>query len=133
MFKLVTAITAGSLLYMGVDCLKSREHGLASSCTFVWNSEKHGASLEDRVYNMIASEFEVSRGRVTRGSRLVQDLGADSLDLVELILRAEETFAIKIPDEDAEKVQTAGDLFFFIRAKSNWIDLSRKYLDKYRD
>ena len=65
---------------------------------------------------MIAEELEVDEAQITMDSLIVDDLGADSLDVVELIMRLEEKFSVEIPDEEAEKIQTVGDAVKFIEA-----------------
>jgi len=66
---------------------------------------------------VIGAELEVEEDQITMESVIVEDLGADSLDVVELIMRLEEKFDVEIPDEDAEKIQTVGDAVRFIEAK----------------
>lgn len=66
---------------------------------------------------VIAEELEVEPDRIALESMIVDDLGADSLDVVELIMRLEEKFGVEIPDEDAEKIQTVEDAVTFIDAK----------------
>ncbi len=71
----------------------------------------------EEVKAVIAEELEVEDGKIAMESQIVDDLGADSLDVVELIMRLEEKFEIEIPDEDAEKIQTVGDAVKFIDSK----------------
>jgi acyl carrier protein len=66
---------------------------------------------------VIGAELEVEEDQITMESVIVEDLGADSLDVVELIMRLEEKFDVEIPDEDAEKIQTVGDAVRFIESK----------------
>lgn len=66
------------------------------------------ASVEERVIDIVADQLGVSKDQVTRESHFVNDLGADSLDLVELVMELEEEFEIDIPDEIAEKIQSVG-------------------------
>lgn len=66
------------------------------------------ASVEERVIDIVADQLGVSKDQVTRESHFVNDLGADSLDLVELVMELEEEFEIDIPDEMAEKIQSVG-------------------------
>ena len=63
----------------------------------------------DRVKKIIIDQLGVDPGKITEDSSFVDDLGADSLDIVELIMAFEEEFDIEIPDEDAEKIKTIGD------------------------
>ncbi len=69
------------------------------------------------VKTVISEELEVEESQITMESQIVDDLGADSLDVVELIMRLEEKFDVEIPDEDAEKIQTVGDAVKFIETK----------------
>ncbi|MBA3063558.1 acyl carrier protein [bacterium] len=63
----------------------------------------------DRVKKIIVDQLGVDESKITEDSSFVDDLGADSLDIVELIMAFEEEFDIEIPDEDAEKIKTVGD------------------------
>jgi len=64
------------------------------------------ASLEEKVKQIIVEQLGVDEAEVTPTAHFVDDLGADSLDIVELVMAFEEAFEIEIPDEDAEKIQT---------------------------
>ena len=72
----------------------------------------------EQVKALIAEELEVEESQISMEAMIVDDLGADSLDVVELIMRLEENFGVEIPDEDAEKIQTVGDAVNFIQANS---------------
>jgi len=63
----------------------------------------------DRVKKIIVDQLGVDESKITENSSFIDDLGADSLDIVELIMAFEEEFDIEIPDEDAEKMKTVGD------------------------
>ena len=67
------------------------------------------ASIEERVKNIIVEQLGVDAGQVSNETSFVEDLGADSLDTVELVMAFEEEFDIEIADEDAEKMTTVGD------------------------
>ena len=71
--------------------------------------------VEDKVKQIIVEQLGVDAGDVTPASSFVDDLGADSLDRVELIMALEETFGIEIPDEDAEKISTVQDAVDYIQ------------------
>ncbi|MBI1763355.1 MAG: acyl carrier protein [Acidobacteria bacterium] len=73
-------------------------------------------SIADKVKDIIAEELGVDREEVTDNARFIDDLGADSLDTVELVMRFEEEFGIEIPDEEAEKIQSVRDAFDYIEA-----------------
>ncbi len=63
----------------------------------------------DRIKKIIVDQLGIDESKITENSSFVDDLGADSLDIVELIMAFEEEFDIEIPDEDAEKMKTVGD------------------------
>lgn len=75
------------------------------------------ANVAEKVKEIVADELSVDAGIVTPQARFVEDLGADSLDVVELVMRFEEEFEIEIPDEDAEKIATVGDVVSYIEGK----------------
>lgn len=71
----------------------------------------------DRVREIIANELGVEMEKVTDEASFVEDLGADSLDTVELVMAFEEEFGIEIPDEDAERMQSVGDAIGYLSSK----------------
>jgi acyl carrier protein len=71
-------------------------------------------SVEERVKEIIVEQLGVDAGQVTAGAKFVEDLGADSLDTVELVMALEEEFSLEIPDEDAEKIVSVGDAVEYI-------------------
>ena len=71
----------------------------------------------DKVREIIANELGVEMEKVTDEASFVEDLGADSLDTVELVMAFEEEFGVEIPDEDAEKMQTVGDAIRYLQDK----------------
>jgi len=72
------------------------------------------ASVEERVKQIIVEQLGVDEAEVTPSASFVDDLGADSLDTVELVMAFEEAFEIEIPDEDAEKIRTVQDAVTYI-------------------
>jgi len=74
------------------------------------------ASVEERVIEIVADQLGVSKDQITRETHFVNDLGADSLDTVELVMELEEEFDINIPDDAAEKIQTVGQAVDHISA-----------------
>ena len=76
------------------------------------------ATVEERVKKIIAEQLGVDEDEVTPEASFVEDLGADSLDTVELVMALEEEFSIEIPDEDAEKILTVGKALDYIKEKS---------------
>ena len=73
-------------------------------------------SIEKRVKEIIVEQLGVNENEVTPEAKFVDDLGADSLDLVELVMALEEEYNIEISDEDAEKILTVGDVIEYIQA-----------------
>ncbi len=72
---------------------------------------------EDKVKEIIAKELEVDVKNLTPEAKFIEDLGADSLDIVELVMEFEKEFNIDIPDEDAEKLRTVGDALGYLKEK----------------
>ena len=70
-----------------------------------------------KVRAKIAEQLSIDENEITMESGFVDDLGADSLDIVELIMALEEEFDMEIPDEDAEKITTVGDVVEYIKAR----------------
>jgi acyl carrier protein len=74
-------------------------------------------SIEDRVKDIIVEQLGVSADQVNPEAKFVEDLGADSLDTVELVMAFEEEFGIEVPDEEAEKLTSVGDVLSFITSQ----------------
>ena len=72
------------------------------------------SDIEDKVKDIVCEQMGASRDKISDSTSFVNDLGADSLDTVELVMEFEEQFDINIPDEDAEKIQTVGDAIKYI-------------------
>ena len=68
----------------------------------------------EKVRAIIADQLNVDAEKITMESSIIEDLGADSLDVVELIMALEENFGVEIPDDDAEKINTIGDIVNYI-------------------
>jgi acyl carrier protein len=75
--------------------------------------------IEKKIFDIVANKLSVERGNIKRESHFVNDLGADSLDTVELVMEIEEAFSISIPEEDAQKMQTVGDAVEYIEKRVN--------------
>jgi acyl carrier protein len=71
--------------------------------------------VEERVKEIICEQLGVEEDEVTPNAKFIEDLGADSLDTVELVMAFEEEFGLEIPDEDAEKIVTVGDAISYIK------------------
>ena len=69
------------------------------------------AAMKEKIVEIIANQLGIDRGDVTPEASVVDDLGADSLDVVELIMALEEEFNLEIPDEEAEKIKSVSDIF----------------------
>ncbi|MBM4280462.1 MAG: acyl carrier protein [Deltaproteobacteria bacterium] len=75
-------------------------------------------SVENRVKSIIADQLGISEEQIKPESKFIEDLGADSLDIVELIMAMEEEFQTEIPDEEAEKIRTVGDAISYVSSHS---------------
>ena len=74
-------------------------------------------NVEEKVKDIIVEELGVEREKLTTEASFMEDLGADSLDTVELVMAFEKEFDIDIPDEDAEKLRTVGDALAYLHTK----------------
>ena len=74
-------------------------------------------NLEERVKNLVITQLGVDAGKVTTDSSFIDDLGADSLDTVELVMAFEEEFGLEIPDDDAQKIRTISDVIEYLKDK----------------
>ena len=80
------------------------------------------SSIEDKVKDIIAEELGVERDKLTDDASFMEDLGADSLDQVELVMAFEKEFDIDIPDEEAEKLRTVGDALRYLHEPwARWV------------
>ncbi len=73
--------------------------------------------LEDRVSAIVVEQLGVTKEELAPEASFIDDLGADSLDIVELVMAMEEEFDIEIPDDDAEKIQTIEDVITYVKGK----------------
>jgi acyl carrier protein len=76
-------------------------------------------AVEEKVKQIIVEQLQVDEAEVTPGASFQEDLGADSLDVVELVMQFEEAFDLEIPDEDAEKIKTVKDAIDYIQKNEN--------------
>jgi len=94
------------------DCTCSKKiHGSE------YNEEEVFMKLEDRVIEIIMEHLDVTREECVPEASFIDDLGADSLDLVELIMEMEENFGLQISDEELEKIRTIQDVINYLRSK----------------
>jgi acyl carrier protein len=77
------------------------------------------ADIEAKVKEIIVNKLGVDDGQITPEASFTNDLGADSLDTVELVMEFEKAFNMQIPDEDAEKIATVGDAIKYIKSKAS--------------
>lgn len=77
------------------------------------------ADVESKVREIIVNKLGVEESQITPGASFINDLGADSLDTVELIMEFEKSFNVTIDDADAEKIQTVGDAVTYLSSKTN--------------
>jgi acyl carrier protein len=75
-------------------------------------------TTEEKVKDIIVEQLGVNPEQVTPQASFIEDLGADSLDIVELVMAFEEEFSVEVPDEDAEKLQTVGDVINYIKERA---------------
>jgi len=74
--------------------------------------------IQDKVIEIVSEQMNVDKGEITRETSFVNDLNADSLDTVELVMEFEDEFELSIPDEEAEKIQTVGQAIDYIKEHS---------------
>jgi acyl carrier protein len=82
--------------------------------THTKGKRRKGMPVEQRVREIVAEQLERDVNEVTNTASFIDDLGADSLDIVELVMKMEEEFGIEIPDEEAEKIKTVNDVIQYI-------------------
>ena len=75
-------------------------------------------SVEDKVFEIVSDQLDTPKDDIAQESSFVDDLKADSLDIVELVMALEDEFDIKIPDEEYDKIKTVGDVINYIEEKS---------------
>jgi acyl carrier protein len=76
-----------------------------------------GGEVTAKVMDIIANQLGVDREMITPEAHVVDDLGADSLDIVELVMALEEAFDLEIPDDDAEKIRTVQDVYQYLESR----------------
>jgi acyl carrier protein len=106
---------------MGLEPREVRAAPAARATLFFYTVERNSSggcmSVEQKVKQIIVEQLGVDESQVDLSASFVDDLGADSLDIVELVMAFEEAFDIDIPDEDAEKIATVKDAIDYIEAK----------------
>ncbi len=74
-------------------------------------------SIEEKVINIVSEQLGVPKEEITRDSAFIDDLKADSLDIVEMVMEFEDEFGVSVPDEDYEKIRTVGDAIDYIEQR----------------
>jgi acyl carrier protein len=77
-----------------------------------------GENLQERLFALVASQLGMEREELSPEAHILDDLGADSLDVVELVMTLEESFDIVVPDEDVERLQTLGDVQQYLQERT---------------
>ncbi|MDD9949973.1 MAG: acyl carrier protein [Zetaproteobacteria bacterium] len=72
-------------------------------------------TVEDKIKSIVASQLGVEQSAVVAGAKFIEDLGADSLDIVELVMAMEEAFSVDIPDEEAENIKSVEDAVNYVK------------------
>ena len=85
-------------------------------CGSLLESEKNWKMVIEKVIAILCEQFEVDENEITEETSLVDDLGADSMDSLDITMALEEEFDIEIPDEDAEELKTVGDIVNYIES-----------------
>ncbi len=75
--------------------------------------------IEDKVMSIVSEQMGINKAEITREVSFINDLNADSLDIVELVMELEDSFEMQIPDEEAEKIKTVGQAIDYIAAHQN--------------
>jgi len=88
---------------------------IAVGVLFRWR--KASVSIEEKVIGIVSDQLDVPKEEISRDSSFVDDLKADSLDIVELVMALEDEFDVKIPDEDYDKIKTVGNAITYIEGK----------------
>ena len=92
-------------------------HNLKKYVIIQTHKHKKERNMLDKVIAVVVEQLSVNAYEVKEDSKFVEDLGADSLDVVELVMALEEKFDIEIPDDEAEKIQTVKDVVAYIESK----------------
>ncbi len=100
---------------MGGVCSRCRDH--SAKPIQAARGEHKVSTVEEKVVSIVCEQLGVSSEEITRESSFIDDLKADSLDVVELVMSFEDEFSITIPDEDYEKIRTVGDAVDYIEKK----------------
>lgn len=106
----------GFLFPSGPDRVRNRTHG---SQSLLETQNVNEAEIEAKVIDIVAEQMGVEKGEITRDTSFTNDLNADSLDTVELVMEFEDEFDTTIPDDQAEKINTVGHAIDYIKGHMN--------------
>jgi len=116
---------AAGLLWLSGACVFENHFGgdrgrtprVRGESSTAW--EDRSVSVEERVINIVSEHLAVAKEKLARSTSFIEDIGADSLDIVELIMELEEEFDIQIPDDEAQKIKTVGEAVDYIERELN--------------
>jgi acyl carrier protein len=91
-----------------------KENQVPPASSAVKDNQASSSSVEERVIDIVCENLGVNKEQVTRQTSFIEDIGADSLDIVELVMELEEEFEITIPDDQAEQIKTVGEAIDYI-------------------
>jgi acyl carrier protein len=92
--------------------------GFAGAVGVLFRWRKASVSIEEKVIGIVSDQLDVPKEEISRSSSFVDDLKADSLDIVELVMALEDEFDVKIPDEDYDQIKTVGNAITYIESKA---------------
>ena len=107
-------IIPGMMLFL--SCSSTEKHEKQDAANQERTEPRAIGSVEERIIEIVCEQMGASRDKVTAETRFVGDLGADSLDKVELVMEFEDEFDLNIPDEDACAIKTVGDAIRYVRS-----------------
>lgn len=92
--------------------------GIVDTVGVLFRWRKASVSIEEKVIGIVSDQLDVPKEEISRSSSFVDDLKADSLDIVELVMALEDEFDVKIPDEDYDQIKTVGNAITYIESKA---------------
>jgi acyl carrier protein len=104
---------------LGSSCASCANSAKIAKINAFTKSQEEFMAVEQKVKQIIVEQLGVDESQVDNNASFVDDLGADSLDIVELVMAFEEAFELEIPDEDAEKITTVKDAIEYIEGKTS--------------
>ena len=121
MRKKMIPVAMSVLLMQGIDVMAESmndiRHDVSMPICLVQNPNDSVSMIENKVKEVIARHLKIDKGKVVLDADLVKDLGADSLDVVEIVMRIEEVFRIEVSDNELNRIRKVGDLVIIIQNK----------------